>query len=383
MLMNRTTAIFTYRSARARKMVGVIAVLTLMSLPMMALAGEGLTSWKLDIGVSSVYDNNILRYSDKYITRFDNREDEGRFHIKTRDDLILVSSIRASATLNLFGSLNTIAAVDARQRTYTHNAIKNWTSVGFTLRQDLSKQFAAQIGYSYIPGFYVRHYRDNEWVKEFGYTPVTFQPFDFKKDELGGWMQYALFSGTRVRARFAYMRYFYNEHFTEYDCRNTLLGVDVYQTVLKSIKVNVGFEAVHSRKGGNAEKDPASDENTFVLGVDFQLPKVFGRSNSLGMEGEHTRRYYRSKIFLEIDQEHAGRQDFEYLVSATYSFELLDNLELALNYAWRKRNTETLAPQNATYLSEEKDYRQYQIGLEAKYTLNFVSDVNSELERRR
>lgn len=99
------------------------------------------------------------------------------------------------------------------------------------------------------------------------------------------------------------------------------------------------------------------------------------------MAGEHTRRYYRSKIFLEIDQEHAGRQDFEYLLSATYSFQLLDDLELALNYAWRRRNTETLAPQNATYLAEEKDYRQYQIGLEVKYTLNFVPSENSELER--
>jgi hypothetical protein len=379
--MNRNNAICTSRSATARNMVDVMAVLTMISLPMIALAGEGLTSWKLDIGVSSVYDNNILRYSDKYVTRFDNREDEGRFHIKTRDDLILVSSIRASATLNLFGSLNTIATADARQRTYTHNAIKNWSSIGFTLRQDLSKQVAAQIGYSYIPGFYVRHYRDNEWVKEYGYTPVTFQPFDFKKDELGGWVQYALFSGTRVRGRLAYMRYFYNEHFTEYDCRNTLLGIDVYQTVHRNIKVNGSFEFVRSREGGNIEKDPSSDENTFVLGVDFQLPKVFGRSNGLGVAGEHTRRYYRSKIFLEIDQEHAGRQDFEYLLSATYSFQLLDDLELALNYAWRRRNTETLAPQNATYLAEEKDYRQYQIGLEAKYTLNFVPSENSELER--
>lgn len=353
----------------------------LLALPMVVTAGEGLTSWKLDIGVSSVYDNNILRYSDKYITRFDNREDPGRFHINTRDDLILVSSIKASATMNLLGSLNTTAAVDVRQRSYTHNAVKNWSYLAFTLRQDLSKKLSAQIGYNYIPGFYVRHYRDDEWVKQYGYTPITFQPFDFKKDEVGGWLQYALFPGTRARTRFAYMRYFYNEHFTEYDCRNTLLGIDVYQTVHKNIKVNGGFEVVHSREGGNADKDPSSDENTFVVGVDFQLPKVFGRSNSLGMEGEYTERYYRSRIFLEIDQEHAGRQDFEYLLSATYSFGLLDNLELAINYAWRKRDTRTLAPQNATYLSEEKDYRQYQIALEARYTLNFVPPENSELER--
>ena len=369
------------RNAEMKSPHALTIVMALCFLPIIGLAGEGLTSWKVDVGMSSVYDNNILKYSDKYLGRFDGREDPGRFHINSRDDLILVSSIRTSATLNLIGSLNTTGAVDVRRRTYTHNPIKDWSTYGVSLRQDFAKKVAAQVGYIYTPGFYVRHYRADSWVKEYGYTPVTFQSFDFKKDEVGGWLQYSLFSATRLRARFAYMRYFYNEHFTEYDCRNTLVGFDVYQTLHKNVKVNGSFEVVHSREGGNAVKDPSSDENSYGLGVDFQLPKIFDRANGFGIEGEYVRRFYRSAIPLEIDQEHAGREDYEYLVSATYSFGLLDNLELALSYAWRERDTETRATQNSADLSAEKDYRQYQIGLELKYIVNLLPSDNSELER--
>ena len=368
------------RSLSARTIAGVAMALSLFSLPP-EMSGQGLPSWRFDVGVGSLYDNNILRYSDKYLSAFDHGEDPGRFHINSVDDVILVSSIRASGTMKMIGSLNTTGAVDYRRRTFTHNPVKDWSSFALSLRQDLSKQLAAQVAYSYIPEFYVRHYRDDDWVNEFGYTPPTFQSYDFKKDELGGWIQYALFSGTRVRGLVSYMRYFYNEHFTEYNCRNSLYGVELYQTVHKNLKLNAGFEVVYSRADGNAETDPSNDVNTYVLGAELQLPKAFGRVNSIGLEGEYTSTDFTTHHFLEFDKTHAGRRDYEYRVSATYSFELLDNLGLALTYGWHQRNTVTAALENAVDLANEKNYRQYQIGLEAKYTVNIVPSDDSELER--
>jgi hypothetical protein len=347
------------------------AIALLMLLPVGVFAGEGITSWKLDLGMSSVYDNNILRYSDKYVTRFDNREDAGRFHINTRDDLILANSIRGSVTAKIFGSLNTVASLDYRRRTYTHNPVKDWSSVAVSLRQDFSKLFAAQVGYSYIPEFYVRHYRDDDWVRGLGYIPETFQPYGFKKDELSSWIQYSIVAGTRVRALFSYMRYFYNDHFTEYDCRNYLGGVELYQTLFKRLKLNGAFEVVYSRGDGNIDMDPSYDEDTFVLGAEYDLPKLFGRSNNIGVDGEYSRRFYTSRHFLELDPNHAGRADHDYRVTVAYTFSLLDNLDLGLTYAWHRRDTETSATQNAEYLSDEKDYRQYQIAFDVKYSLSF------------
>jgi hypothetical protein len=356
-----------------------IAVLAITS---GAAAGDGIASWKVDLGMSSTYDNNILRYSDKYITRFNNREDEGRFHINTRDDLILTNSFRVSATMKVFGSLKTTGSVNASHRTYTHNAIKDWSYFGMNLRQDLSGKLSAQVGYSYIPGFYVRHYRDDDWVKEYGYTPVVFQSYDFKKDEVNGWIQYTLFPGTRMRTRYAYMRYFYNEHFTEYNCRNSAFGIDIYQTLHKNIRLNAGFEVIYSRAEGNAETDASNDEDTFVFGIDFRLPKVFGRSNNIAVEGEYSRTCYTTHNFLELDVNHAGRRDDDYRATVTYEFSLLDVLTLGLEYAWHQRSAETSALPNAIYLADEKNYHQYQIGLEARYTLNFAPSGDSEIKRR-
>ena len=105
--------------------------------------------------------------------------------------------------------------------------------------------------------------------------------------------------------------------------------------------------------------------------------------NSIGVEGEYTWTYFTTHNFLEVDVNHAGRRDYEDQVSVTYSFELLDNFGLALAYVWRQRMTETSALENANYLADEKNYSQYQIGLEARYSLNLVPSDNSELERSR
>jgi len=42
----------------------------------------------IKVGLKTHYDNNILKYSDKYLDRFMNGEDPGRFSIDTYDDLI-------------------------------------------------------------------------------------------------------------------------------------------------------------------------------------------------------------------------------------------------------------------------------------------------------
>jgi hypothetical protein len=191
-------------------------------------------------------------------------------------------------------------------------------------------------------------------------------------------VQYALFPSTRVRLVLSYDRYFYNEHFTEYDCANTMAGVEVTHSFHKNVKVNAAYEFTASRGDGTADMNPSEDEDTYVLGAEYTLPKVFGRSNSLGVEGEYARRYFTSTHFLELDINHAGRRDDDYRFSASYTVELMDNFGLALRYAWHKRTSTTTALANAEYLADEKDYVQYEFGLELKYSLNFVPSDAAE-----
>jgi len=77
--------------------------------------------WELVAGVASSYDNNILKYSEKYLDRFMNNEDEGRFHIDTYDDFVLNPSFQATYTTKIFGKLNSKINVSLNSKLYTVN----------------------------------------------------------------------------------------------------------------------------------------------------------------------------------------------------------------------------------------------------------------------
>ena len=74
----------------------IILILLFLIFPSNVLAkkrkkrrSKPIDKWEIRLTLNTIYDNNILKYSTKYIERFQNREDEGRFNINTYDDLIL------------------------------------------------------------------------------------------------------------------------------------------------------------------------------------------------------------------------------------------------------------------------------------------------------
>jgi len=80
--------------------------------------------WALSLSIKPYYDSNILKYSEKYIDRFKNREDEGRFHIETVDDLVWGYSIGLTYTDEIIGNLKTIIGAGYDSDAYTYNSIK-------------------------------------------------------------------------------------------------------------------------------------------------------------------------------------------------------------------------------------------------------------------
>ncbi|MBI5474146.1 MAG: hypothetical protein HY961_17560 [Ignavibacteriae bacterium] len=358
----------------------IALIIALTSLSSIANAGDWLSSWSVELGVSSIYDDNILRYSDKYLTLFTERQDEGRFHVNTRDDVILVSSIRGMTTLKLVQSLPTTLTVDFKQRMFTGNGIKDWSTYEVNARQGLGKRFAAGVGYNYSPYFYVRHYLDGDWASRYGDGPESYQPFDFAKDEIEGWVQKMLFNATRVRVGGLYSRYFYNEHFTEYDCTNKTFSIDLGQPLSRNLRLTFKYAYELSRAKGDANTDPSYNEDAFGLGAVWSLPDILGRDNSLRVTGEYARRCFTTDHALEVDPLHAGRVDYATRLSVAYECKPLKKFALALNAAWQSRDAQTQAVVNADYLSAERDFRQFQVGLEVKYIIRYVAPEESEFE---
>ena len=340
--------------------------------------------WEVRLSVGTMYDNNILKYSDKYIERFVNSQDEGRFHISSYDDMVFPYSVGISYRNNFIGNLTTILSAGYNSNSYSYNGIKNWGKYNISWRQLVARFSTFLISYSHIPNFYIRHFRDDDWVDQLGYTPETYQPYEFTKDSYNAWFQQYLFKKkTRVRLYISYMKYFHNEHYTEYDCDNYLYGFRVYQLITKSIRVDAGYKYITSdAKGIDEANDTNEDdianrgdatykEHIYSVGVAVKFPKVFGLKNDINITGQYQKRFYETDHFLELDPLHAGRYDTNIRVYSRYNMILLKYLSLTAFFNWIYRDTETSAELNQQYVSNEKDYSQYQLGIKINYNIQF------------
>jgi hypothetical protein len=332
--------------------------------------------------LSPYYDSNILKYSNKYIERFKNSEDEGRFHIHSIDDLTFGYSFGLTYSNTIIGKLKTILGAGFDSDAYTYNSIKSWFTYDIFLRQYVSKSTSFLISYSYIPSFYVRHFRDEDWVKYYGYTPITFQPYEFSKDDFSFWLQHVFsWKSTRARAYFSYDRYFLNPSNTEYDSNDFLYGLRIFQKLTDKLDANIGYYYITSdaksydepgeTKKTSDDSDASNYEHVYAIGFDYQMPKLFKLKNEISIDAQYQRAFYTTNHFLELDPLHAGRYDYNYRVFVNYNWDIFKNFSLTAFYQWMARESSTSAEANREYVSDEKDYTQYRIGIKFNYSFSF------------
>jgi hypothetical protein len=335
--------------------------------------------WQLGITLATVYDNNALKYSDKYLDLFVNNQDPGRFHIRTSDDLVVGLSASLRRSLSIVEKYGSTLGVDVGQRMYTQNSIKNWSTVRLSVRQEFPMRLAMQVSYGYIPGFYVRHYRDDDWVQRYGYTPATFQPYEFSKEDITVWLQNTFLASTRVRLSFASAQYYHNKHFTEYDSKNLIWRGEASHPLFRGLRLRAEYKFTSSEAGAYDEpgesaqlsddSDGSFEEDAYGVGVSWKVPGLFDGSSTLSLDGLYARRCFTTNHRAALDPMHAGRVDNDYDVEFRYSVEVSPSLTLGTSAEWHKRDAGALSGLNEAAVSEEKDYRQFQIGFEVTYTL--------------
>ncbi len=335
----------------------------------------------LSFGIKSMYDDNILKYSDEYIRRFLNQEDKGRFRIETYDDLVVIPEIQLNATFRFIKGLNTTLNAEYRLNSFIVNHVKSRSYFAFGIRQYFTKKASFKLSYSYIPDFYIRHFRDDDWVDVIGYTPESFKPFSFSKNDYGLEVQHMFLKKTRLRYSLEYAQYYYNQHFTEYDCNNIGVEVNLRQSVSKHLKVELGYAYTQSEAKGYDEpgetrlqsddSDGSNNDNLFLIRALIDMPDIGKLKNRLDAKCETGLRYYTSGKSPDQDKLHVGRTDHNLMLGGSYEVELSDAMELALYYNWYHRRSDTEVVENKPLISMEKDYDQHQIGLAFTYKLKF------------
>lgn len=338
--------------------------------------------WIVELSFKSAYDNNILKYSDKYLDRFVNNKDEGRFHINTYDDIVLDYSARLFYSSNrIITNQRSILSARIDYTLYSFNAIKTWLSYDFGWQQFLSKKTSFMISYTRIPDFYIAHYRDEDWTEIYGYTPETYQSYSYSKDEYNLWIQHAFSNAIKVRFYFSYLEYFYNQHFTEYDSNNLMFGCRVFNQFNNKITVDAGYKYITSNAKGfdetNETKETSDDndatyyEHVFSAGCEYNLPKIFFLKNAISFSADFITRYYLTDHSGISDPLHAGRNDFSYRLYFSYDVDIHNNVTAGIFFNYLFRNADTSIKMNKVYVSNEKDYNQFQLGLDFNYKIQF------------
>jgi len=337
--------------------------------------------FEIRVGLNTYYDNNILKYSDKYLERFMNGEDPGRFSIETYDDLIINPSLEGIFRIKLFKNVYTRINASVSPRFYIVNDIKNWEYWGIGLQQYITKKLSVKILYSYIPEFYVRNFRDDAWVDVFGYIPITFKPYSFSKDSYGAYIQNTFWKGTRVRLSLFHARYYHNQWFTEYDSKDWLYGINLFQRLHKNFRLDAsytyvtsdakGYDAAYETPETTTGPDATYVEDRFKIGFYWKFPKLKKRRNDLTVSFNYLKRYYSSPYTPIEDPLHAGRVDANYRLYFTYHINMFKNFDVSVYYNWLMRDSRTESPINSVYVSNEKDYRDDVIGLKLRYKFKF------------
>lgn len=366
------------------RLMAVLMILILMAPPANAQKKSKRKKPEYDVnfGVTMMYDDNILKYSEKYLNRFLNNEDKGRFHIETYDDVIINPELGLAGTWYIFGKQRSIIDVSGSYSKYVVNDVKTWSNFGIGYRQYISKKLNFKVFYDYIPEFYVRHFRDDDWSEVYGFSDdTTFTPYVFTKNNYGAWVQYSVFKNTRFRLYYYYMQYYHNKHYTEYDSKNTLYRFKVWQRFLEDFTFEFTYQYIYSDAKGydqpgedketSDDGDATYEEDGFVFGLMYRLPRIKKRYHTLEFETVIYNRYYKTEKPVIIDRLHAGRVDNNLRFYVTYYLSVSKNWKFKAFYRWLGRDSGTTSILNEQFVSNEKDYKQNQFGIELEYRFDF------------
>ncbi len=332
-----------------------------------------------EINVSPLYDNNILKYSSIYIEKFKTGYDAGRYHISTIDDLMLYTSVNSRFVFRFIKQKDTRFDFDFSRRTYLNNSIKSWNYFNFGIEQELSNRIKVSFNYSYIPEYYIRHYRDNDWVDIYGYTEETFKPQSFSKESYIFSVQHSLTHHFDFKLDLGYSRYFYNTHFTEYDCVNYFTRVKSYYTFRKLIKTALGIRFEYSDSNRKIEKqivqnrypNPSNIEGGIELDFNINIPEIHGKVNGLQLRTQFQKRIYTSESYYKDDPLHSGRVDDEIEIYTAYWMKIFKNFKISLFNQYASRSLLNSIDANTEYLTNEKSYKQNIAGIEFSYFLKY------------
>jgi hypothetical protein len=264
---------------------------------------------------------------------------------------------------------------------FLNNDINNNGKFSISLGQQIARKTYIHATYALVPHFYVCHFLDKDWSSILGKVPESYMPFEYTKDVYSLQLLRYVKKGSSISADFDYSRYFYNEHYSEYDSKKYSFSLHGNIASLNDLLISCNYSYdFNDAKGYDGDisgetretSDDADDsfrEHGGYLGLEWYLPSIVGKNQTLRVSGSlHYRNYLTTKS-IEIDRTHSGRLEYVMDASASYTISILKPLALQIEYSRIQRWAGSSHAINNEYIKKAKSYSKNVAEFCLQYTL--------------
>ena len=321
--------------------------------------------WSLGGRFASFYDDNILRYSEKFIERFERGQDPGRFHVDSLDDVVQRVDLTLGRRFPGVRRRPALLELYLEHRAYSRNPIKDWTKVAASWQQDLGLGRRLGVVASWAPSFYVRHLRDSDLTGSGGNDP--FRAFEFDRAELRLEVAHRAATSFDLRYHLGLADFRHAAAFREFDSQNLFAGLRLDQRVGRGWRLSYGLEQTISGARGYDEDgetlatsddtDPSFRQTDLMLAARYRFPGK--RRSTLFLQAEAGLREYTTDKPATQAPLHAGRRDDLLRFYLSWRLSLSSRYGLTVFAQTRDRSSD--APIRLD-IGEEKDYKQFELG---------------------
>lgn len=295
------------------------------------------------------YDDNPFRYSRTDLDAFRYRTKPARFPIRTSDDLDANVAARLSCGTRLFqmpGSIET----GLRLHGYFSNWDKSYGLADVGINQGTWVGGRLELGYTYMPNYLLRYYRNPATSDTGDYTACRFA------EHLATVRFRQQFHQVTILPEYGYEYDDYQPVFDHYDTKIHRLGGEVRFQPVTNFEVRGQYEY---RSAG--ARGPVPDASYAQHEAGLSVMTRPRRLSRFSFEGGYTfaRRDYTTSNSREIDPSHAGRTDNIESATVTVKYRLAAvTLTADYDLEWR-----TVVAAYSAEIDDVKDYRRSRLGL--------------------
>lgn len=310
------------------------------------------TKYPINVRVtySTTYDDNILKYSARDLERFRTDTELTPSEITTTDDWVNSLGLRVYADFDISKKIRFRPYYSAKANLYAVNPINNYQTHYFLGRFSYRYRYYLFLQYFYMPGYYLRIYRDRD-TNEFHscrfdlYQPALRFRYRLPPYEIEG----------EAGREFIY----YNRFFTEYDTEAFFLGINGTYSGIQDVTLSLGYRFKSADNVGFSQtsllpsSDPLSDaeygdgtyeEDQYSFDVSYLLPIDFYWDWKVNFAFSRSIRCYQSEQSFYQDPFHAGRKDRRDKINPSLIVSPLQILDLEFSFLYDLRRTDSPDP---------------------------------------